>query len=55
LESKILSIGQTLLYSLGNWHDYYSIRINSAAVFFISQDNLRVNKIKNHYFISSYF
>jgi hypothetical protein len=27
----------------------------STAIFFISQYNLRVSKIKNHYFISSYF
>jgi hypothetical protein len=27
----------------------------STAIFFISQDKLRVSKIKNHYFISSYF
>jgi hypothetical protein len=36
-------------------HDYYSIWFDSTAIFFISQYNLRVSKIKNPYFISSYF
>jgi pSer/pThr/pTyr-binding forkhead associated (FHA) protein len=41
--------------SVGATHDYNSIWFDSTAIFFISQYNLRVSKIKNHYFISSYF
>jgi hypothetical protein len=37
----------------GITHDYYSIWFNSTAVFFISQNKLRVSKIKNHYCLVS--